>query len=128
MNLTVIKTLIPVMFALIIIGFIVKLGVDNRQLKTDNYALQKESRELNSKNNDLANTLQNLTDAVMKMNDIVATESKRRAAAEMKSQRLQEEVKGALKDNQCSTVRLPDSVVSALLEQAKSAGGKSEAK
>ncbi|MBV8045093.1 DUF2570 domain-containing protein [Pluralibacter sp.] len=121
MNLTVIKTLIPVMFALIIIGFIVKLGVDNRQLKTDNYALQKESRELTSKNTGLANTLQDLTNAVTAMNQLADKEAKRRAAAEMKSQRLQDEIKNALKDNQCAVAIIPDSVVERLRQQADSA-------
>lgn len=128
MSITTIKNLIPFIFALIIIGFIVKLGADNRQLRISNASLTAESKQLNVKNNDLATTLQNLTDAVTDMNKLVDKEAKRRAAAEMKSQRLQEEVKAALKDNQCATVLLPDSVVQSLLEQEKSMRGKNESK
>ncbi|EBH3060776.1 DUF2570 domain-containing protein [Salmonella enterica] len=128
MSITTIKNLIPFIFALIIIGFIVKLGADNRQLRISNASLTEESKQLNVKNNDLATTLQNLTDAVTDMNKLVDKEAKRRAAAEMKSQRLQEEVKAALKDNQCATVLLPDSVVQSLLEQEKSMRGKNESK
>lgn len=128
MSITTIKNLIPFIFALIIIGFIVKLGADNRQLRISNASLTAESKQLNVKNNDLATTLQNLTDAVTDMNKLVDKEAKRRAAAEMKSQRLQEEVKEALKDNQCATVLLPDSVVQSLLEQERSMRGKNESK
>jgi hypothetical protein len=128
MSITTIKNFIPFIFALIIIGFIVKLGADNRQLRISNASLTAESKQLNVKNNDLATTLQNLTDAVTDMNKLVDKEAKRRAAAEMKSQRLQEEVKEALKDNQCATVLLPDSVVQSLLEQERSMRGKNESK
>lgn len=120
MNLTTIKHLIPFFFALIIIGFIVKLGVDNRQLRISNSALISESKQLNVKNEDLATTLQNLADAVTDMNKQVDKEAKRRAAAEMKSQRLQDEVKDALKNNKCSIELIPDSVVDQLRRQADS--------
>lgn len=120
MSLSTIKTLIPFIFALIIIGFIVKLGADNRQLRISNAALVESSKQLNVKNNDLASTLQNLTDAVTDMNKIVDKEAKRRAAAEMKSQRLQEEVKDALKNNKCSIELIPDSVVDQLRRQVDS--------
>lgn len=120
MSLSTVKTLIPFIFALIIIGFIVKLGADNRQLRISNAALVESSKQLNVKNNDLASTLQNLTDAVTDMNKIVDKEAKRRAAAEMKSQRLQEEVKDALKNNKCSIELIPDSVVDQLRRQVDS--------
>lgn len=120
MSITTIKNLIPFIFALIIIGFIVKLGADNRQLRISNASLTAESKQLNVKNNDLATTLQNLTDAVTDMNKLVDKEAKRRAAAEMKSQRLQEEVKDALKNNKCSIELIPDSVVDQLRRQADS--------
>ena len=120
MSLSTVKTLIPFIFALIIIGFIVKLGADNRQLRISNAALVESSKQLNVKNNDLATTLQNLTDAVTDMNKIVDKEAKRRAAAEMKSQRLQEEVKDALKNNKCSIELIPDSVVDQLRRQVDS--------
>jgi peptidoglycan hydrolase CwlO-like protein len=117
---TIIKNLIPFVFAAIIIGFIVKLGADNRQLRISNASLTAESKQLNVKNNDLATTLQNLTDAVTDMNKLVDKEAKRRAAAEMKSQKLQEEVKDALKDNKCSIELIPDSVIEQLRRQADS--------
>lgn len=120
MNLTIIKNLIPFVFAAIIIGFIVKLGTDNRQLRISNAALITEAKQLNSKNNDLANTLQNLADRVGDMNKLVDKEARRRSAAEMKSQRLQEEVKDALKNNKCSIELIPDSVVDQLRRQADS--------
>lgn len=120
MNLATIKHFIPFFFALIIIGFIVKLGADNRQLRISNAALISESKQLNTKNEDLATTLQNLADAVTDMNKQVDKEAKRRAAAEMKSQRLQDEVKDALKNNKCSIELIPDSVVDQLRRQADS--------
>lgn len=120
MNLTIIKNLIPFVFAAIIIGFIVKLGTDNRQLRISNASLVNEAKQLNSKNNDLANTLQNLADRVGDMNKLVDKEARRRSAAEMKSQRLQEEVKDALKNNKCSIELIPDSVVDQLRRQADS--------
>lgn len=120
MNMTIIKNLIPFVFAAIIIGFIVKLGTDNRQLRISNAALVTETKQLNSKNNDLANTLQSLADRVGDMNKLVDKEARRRSAAEMKSQRLQEEVKDALKNNKCSIELIPDSVVDQLRRQADS--------
>lgn len=120
MSLATIKHFIPFFFALIIIGFIVKLGADNRQLRISNAALISESKQLNTKNEDLATTLQNLADAVTDMNKQVDKEAKRRAAAEMKSQRLQDEVKDALKNNKCSIELIPDSVVDQLRRQANS--------
>lgn len=120
MNLAFIKNLIPFFFAAIIIGFIVKLGTDNRQLKISNAALIAEAKQLHSKNDDLANTLQNLADRVGDMNKLVDKEARRRSAAEMKSQRLQEEVKDALKNNKCSIELIPDSVVNQLRRQADS--------
>ncbi|PQV79374.1 DUF2570 domain-containing protein [Cronobacter sakazakii] len=123
MSFTTIKNLIPFVFALIIIGFIAKLGADNRQLRIENSSLVKDNRELNGKNADLANTLQNLADKVGEMNQLVDAESRRRAAAEMKSQRLQEEVKSAPKDNKCSVELIPDSVIDQLRRQADSIRG-----
>lgn len=120
MNLTIIKNLIPFVFAAIIIGFIVKLGADNRQLRISNASLANETKQLNGKNNDLANTLQNLADRVGDMNKLVDKEARRRSAAEMKSQRLQEEVKDALKNNKCSIELVPDSVIDQLRRQADS--------
>ena len=130
MNINTIRALIPFVFAVIILGFIAKLGVDNSQLRSRNEQLQKDSRQLSVKNDDLANTLQNLTDAVTAMNKLVGSEAKRRAAAEMKSQRLQEEVKSALKDNKCSIELVPaDAVISVrkAADSARSSDGSSAA-
>lgn len=121
MNLNTIRALIPFVFAVIILGFIAKLGVDNSQLRSRNEQLQKDSRQLSAKNDDLANTLQNLTDAVTAMNKLVGSEAKRRAAAEMKSQRLQEEVKSALKDNKCAIELVPADAVISVRKAADSA-------
>jgi len=101
------------------------LNTRNAQLSATNLRLEakvtegeKEKERINSKNDDLANTLQNLTDKIGQANTIASTEARRRAAAEMKNNRLQEEVKGALKDNKCSNDVIPDAVISRLLEQA----------
>jgi len=120
MNLSALKVIIPFAFLVIIIECLAKLGYDNRQLKTDNQYLQKESRELTNKNNGLANTLQNLTEAVTSMNNLVDKEAKRRAAAEMKSQRLNEEVKDALKGHACTNDLIPADAVIRLLNASDS--------
>lgn len=120
MNLSALKVIIPFAFFVIIIECLAKLGYDNRQLKTDNQYLQKEARELINKNNGLADTLQNLTEAVASMNNLVDKEAKRRAAAEMKSQRLNEEVKNALKGHACTNDLIPADAVIRLLDAADS--------
>lgn len=119
-NLNALKILIPVIFTVIIIGFIAKLGYDNQNLTQRNEKLRTLTSELLSKNNDLAATIKNLADRIGEQNRIVATETKRRAAAEMKQQGLQNEVKDALRDNTCSVVVVPDDVTGKLREQADS--------
>lgn len=101
------------------------LNTRNAQLSATNLRLEakvtegeKEKERINSKNDDLANTLQNLTEKIGQANAIASTEARRRAAAEMKNNKLQEEVKDALKNNKCSVELVPDSVVARLLEQA----------
>lgn len=126
-NLQAIKSAIPLLLAFIIIGFIAKLGYDNIQLESDNRALQADVKQLNKKNDGLANSIKVLADQTVAQNEIVKTESKRRAAAEMKQQRLQDEVKQALRESQPSVVALPDSVIERLREKSDSVrSGKSE--
>lgn len=118
MNLALIKNLIPIIFAAIIVTFLWSLNSENKKLTTDNNELRAEYRRVNSKNDDLANTLGNLTEKIGQANAIASTEARRRAAAEMKNNKLQEEVKDALKNNKCSVELVPDSVIGRLLEQA----------
>lgn len=119
-NLNALKILIPVIFTVIIIGFIAKLGYDNQNLTQRNEKLRTLTNELLSKNNDLAATIKNLAERIGEQNKIVATETKRRAAAEMKQQGLQDEVKTALRDSTCNVVVVPDDVTDKLREQADS--------
>lgn len=119
-SLNALKILIPVIFTVIIIGFIAKLGYDNQNLTNHNERLRTLNSELLSKNNDLAATIKNLADRVGEQNEIVRTEAKRRAAAEMKQQGLQDEIKEALRGNTCSVVVMPDDVTGKLREQADS--------
>ena len=127
LNLQAIKSAIPLVFAFLIIGFIAKMGYDNIQLTSENASLKKDNRELNKKNDGLAESIKTLADQAVAQNEIVKTESKRRAAAEMKQQRLQDEVKQALRESQPSVVALPDSVIERLREKSDSVrSGKSE--
>lgn len=113
------KTLIPYIFLIIILGFIGKLGYDNTVLTGRNERLREANATLSNQNNDLAATLNNLADKVGEQNEIVKTEARRRAAAEMKQQRLQDEVKEALRSNTCSVVTVPDSAADKLRKQAE---------
>lgn len=117
------KTLIPYIFLLIILGFIGKLGYDNTVLTARNERLRDANTSLSSKNNDLAATLNNLADKVGEQNEIVKTESRRRAAAEMKSQRSQEEVVRVLKESKCAAEPVPDTATGRLRAAADSARG-----
>ncbi|WP_237166055.1 DUF2570 domain-containing protein [Pantoea stewartii] len=114
------KILIPAIFVVIIIGFIAKLGYDNQILNQRNERLRLQNAELMSKNSDMAATIKNLADRVGEQNKIVADETRRRAAAEMKQQGLQNEVKQALRESKPSVVLVPDDVVDRLREQADS--------
>lgn len=107
----------------IVIVLMLRLGSDNKRLSEENGRLSAQTSELGNKNDSLATSLQNLTVEVQAMNKLVAAESKRRAAAEMKSQRLQDEVKNALKDNQNAAGTIPFDAVVRLLEAANSARG-----
>lgn len=119
-NMNVIRILIPVIFVVIIIGFIAKLGYDNQILTQRNERLRLQNTELMSKNTDLAGTIKTLAAHVGEQNEIVRAETKRRAAAEMKQQGLQDEVKDALRESKPSVMLVPDDVVERLREQADS--------
>lgn len=115
------------MFAFIIIGFIAKLGYDNAHLQQANNtlsrektALEKDIRQLNEKNDGLAQSVQMLVRNGNQQNDIVKAETRRRTAAEMKQQRLQDEIKEALKGSQCNFVVLPDGAIERLREESDS--------
>lgn len=119
-SLSTMKILIPAIFVVIIIGFIAKLGYDNQLLNQRNERLRSQNSELMSKNSDLAATIKSLADRVGEQNKIVADETRRRAAAELKQQGLQNEVKQALRESKPSVVLVPDDVVDRLREQADS--------
>ncbi|MCL9644973.1 DUF2570 domain-containing protein [Rahnella victoriana] len=127
MNLTLIKNLIPIIFAAIIVTFLWSLNSENKKLTSDNNELRAEYRRVNSKNDDLANTLGNLTEKIGQANAIASTEARRRAAAEMKNNKLQEEVKEALKSNKCALGVIPESVVESLIRQADQIRGSNAA-
>lgn len=122
-NLQAIKSAIPLLFAFLIIGFIAKLGYDNIQLESDNNSLRADVRQLNKKNDGLAESIKTLADQAVSQNEIVKAESKRRAAAEMKQQRLQGEIAEMLRGEKCAIVAIPDGVVDRLREQADSIRG-----
>lgn len=134
-NLQAIKNAIPLVFAFIIIAFIAKLGYDNVQLESDKAllasertALQGEIQQLNKKNDGLAESIKILADQANAQNEIVKTESTRRAAAEMKQQRLQGEIAEMLRKDKCAIIAFPDGIVDRLREQAdavRSGKGKS---
>lgn len=135
LSLQAIKSAIPLLFSFIIIGFIAKLGYDNAHLQETNTllsdskkTLEDDVRQLNAKNNGLANSVRLLTNLVSKQNQILESESKRRAAAEMKQQRLQDEIKELLKNSPCGIIAIPDAIIDRLREKADSVrSGKSEA-
>lgn len=91
-----------------------------QELVKENTTLSEQTAQLSSKNDVLIKSVSDLTTEVKSMNDIVATESRRRAAAEMKSQRLQEEVKSALKDSMCSVELIPAGALVRMREAADS--------
>lgn len=123
LNLTTIKSAIPLVFAFLIIGFIAKLGYDNIQLESDNNSLRDDVRQLNKKNDGLAESVKTLADQADSQNEIVKAESKRRAAAEMKQQRLQGEIAEMLRGEKCAIVAIPDGVVDRLRGQTYSIRG-----
>lgn len=105
----------------IVIAMMFKLSGDNKKLSEENGRLEQQTAELNSKNDGMAKSLTKLAGEIQSMNKLAADESRRRAAAEMKSQRLNEEVKDALKGNRCAVELIPERAVIGVREAAKSA-------
>lgn len=108
----------------VVILLTLRMASDNRKLSEDNGKLSQQITDLDSKNDSLSKSVSSLITQVSAMNKIVEKESKRRAAAEMKSQRLQEEVKSALKDNKCSIELIPGDAVVGVRKAADSARGR----
>lgn len=125
LSLSTLRNYIPILFAVIICFFLYSLYNTNQQLRLVNAGLVKEDKakadrieNLRSKNDDFANTFSNFTKALERTNQIAEDERLRRNLAEQKNQRLQDEIKQALKNNQCSIIPVPDSVVDGLRQQA----------
>lgn len=125
LSLSTLRNYIPILFAVIICFFLYSLYNTNQQLRLVNEGLVKEDKakanrieNLRSKNDDFANTFANFTKALERTNQIAEDERLRRNLAEQKNQRLQDEIKQALKNNQCSIIPVPDSVVDGLRQQA----------
>ncbi|WP_312412286.1 DUF2570 domain-containing protein [Pseudescherichia sp.] len=125
LSLSMLRNYIPILFAVIICFFLYSLYNTNQQLRLVNEGLVKEDKakadrieNLRSKNDDFANTFANFTKALERTNQIAEDERLRRNLAEQKNQRLQDEIKQALKNNQCSIIPVPDSVVDGLRQQA----------
>jgi len=125
LSLSTLKNYIPILFAVIICFFLYSLYNTNEQLRIVNEGLVKEDKakadrieNLRSKNDDFAKTFANFTKALERTNQIAEDERMRRNLVEQKNQRLQDEIKQALKNNQCSIIPVPDSVVDGLRQQA----------
>lgn len=104
-------SLVEVVIITVIVGvfiLVMRVGSKYQSLVEENSVLSEQTAALSSKNDSLIKSVDNLATEVKTMNGIVATESRRRAAAEMKIQRLQEEVKYALKASQCAAEPVPD--------------------
>lgn len=104
------------------VAFLIFVGMrmtsNYHDLVKENSTLSEQTAQLSSKNDALIKSVADLTSEVKSMNDIVATESRRRAAAEMKSQRLQDEVKNALKNSMCSVELIPAGALVRMREAA----------
>jgi len=118
-----IMEIVTVSAVAIVIAMMFKLNGDNRKLSAENGRLEEQAAELNTKNDGMAKSLQTLTSEMQSMNKLASDEARRRAAAEMKQQKLQEEVKDALKNNKCSFELIPDGAVIGLRKAADSARG-----
>ena len=118
-----IMEIVTVSAVAIVIAMMLKLNGDNRKLSEENGRLEGQTAELNTKNDGMAKSLQTLTVEIQSMNKLAADETRRRAAAEMKQQKLQEEVKDALKNNKCSFELIPDGAVIGVRRAADSARG-----
>ncbi len=100
---------------------VMRVGSKYQSLIEENSILSEQTSQLSSKNDSLIKSVNNLALEVKSMNGIVEKESRRRAAAEMKSQRLQEEVKDALKGSQCAVEYIPAGAVVRVREAANDA-------
>lgn len=133
LNTSLLKYLIPIGFGLIILFLLYNLNNRNQNLAEQNQTLSeriaekdKEVIRVNAKNDDFAATLKELTEKIGEANKIASDEARRRAAAEMKNQKLQEEVKDALKDNRCASEYIPHAVSERMYDEAvRIRGGKS---
>lgn len=97
-----------------------RVASNYQSLVKDNAVLSEQTAQLSTKNDALIKSVGDLTAEVKSMNNIVETESRRRAAAEMKSQRLQDEVKNALKNSTCSFELIPAGALVRMREAADS--------
>lgn len=88
--------IITIAAIVIVILLTLRLASDNKKLSEDNGRLSEQIKDIGQKNEGLANSIDGLVEQIGVMNKIVATEARRRAAAEMKAQKLQEEVKDAI--------------------------------
>lgn len=115
--------IITIAAIVIVILLTLRLASDNKKLSVDNGKLSEQIKDVGKKNEGLANSIDGLVEQIGVMNKIVATEARRRAAAEMKSQKLQDEVKSALKGNQCAIEYIPADAVVGVRKAADSARG-----
>lgn len=83
--------IITIAAIVIVILLTLRLASDNKKLSEDNGRLSEQIKDIGQKNEGLANSIDGLVEQIGVMNKIVATEARRRAAAEMKAQKLQEE-------------------------------------
>ncbi|OCG24190.1 hypothetical protein A9G45_02635 [Gilliamella sp. HK2] len=92
-----------VSIALIIVAFIftIYFGYNNYQEKKQ---LQKDKAELFGK-------IEQLTQDIAKNNQIIAQREQEKAQDAMSIKQLQEQMKDALKNNQCANEYMPDSVI-----------------
>ncbi|HCR1905267.1 DUF2570 domain-containing protein [Enterobacter asburiae] len=115
--------IITIAAIVIVILLTLRLASDNKKLSVDNGKLSEQIKDVGQKNEGLANSIDGLVEQIGVMNKIVATEARRRAAAEMKAQKLQEEVKDALKGNACAVEYIPANAVIGVRKAADSARG-----
>lgn len=114
-------SLVEIVIITVIVGvfiLVMRVGSKYQSLVEENSILSEQTASLSSKNDSLIKSVDNLATEVKTMNGIVKTESRRRAAAEMKSQRLQEEVTFALKANKCAAEPVPDVAADRVREAA----------
>lgn len=109
---------VPVLFFVVVLFLLYRLNAHNQELRQDNRELQTENRRVYAKNEDLAQALQDLTGQLQQVNDTLAIEAKRQAAAEQHHRALQNDIKKALQNNRCAVVPVPDDVAERLRQEA----------